>query len=285
MKRFFNIFLTFSIIACIMLLSACSNDKDNDNAEFENPEYYLALGYHYITFDNYSTIIYDNTNNDKTIVANNKIMLPHNSKFSISFNLSSNTNFVSSNSNFINFETGKILSGFTDGTTNYNIYQNEIILKDNITLSATFENFKTAGVAIVSMIDSETQKPDLSKSFNNMPNLDDLLYYYSKDSSFESFASDNNKINSNTGYITTITSLENNKFELNIYLETYLETTKVYAYLILIDDNNCYYFFEKEFGDDFMNEILTFDNISNANCNIHKINLSLSYDLSTRDEY
>ncbi len=285
MKRFLNIFLSLVIIAFIFTLPACSNTDDDDNSNTANKEYYLALGYHSITLDNYTDIVYGNANNDKVTIDESTIMLPHNSKFSITFNLSNNTNFVFNNSNYICFETGKVLSNFTDGTNTYDIYENEITLKTDISISATFENFRTAGIAICPLTDNETQKPDITKKFNTFPTTPNLLCYYSTDSSFESFENNNEKIVATTVYLTTPIALQNNKFELDICLETYLDTTKVYAYLVLIDENNCFYFFEKEFGTDFMNETLVFDNLSNANSNISKIKLSLSHDLSTREEY
>lgn len=287
MKRFFNIFLSLVIISLIIILPACSNNDDGDNNSNANEEYYLALGYYSITFDKYSSIIYDNKNNDKVMISDSKIMLPHNSKFSIAFNLNNNSDFKFNNSNYINFSTGKILSTFTDGNKFYDIHDNSITLKNNLEITATFENFKVLGVAIFPITaNNETSIPNLSGSFD-MPPTDykDLLYYYSKDSSYESFANDTSQIVSKTTYKTTTTLLQDNKFELNICLETFLDTLSVQSYLILEDNSNNFYFYQKSFDDDFINTPVVFDNLSNPNSNIHKITLSLSYDLTTRDEY
>ena len=279
MKRFFNIFLSFVIIALMIILPACSNNDNDDSNLNANEEYYLALGYHSITFDKYSTIIYDNTNNNLVIIDENKIMLPHNAKFSVSFNYESNPDFKLNNSNYINFNTGKILTGFTNGTKFYNTYNNLLTLKNNLSISATFENFKTLGVAILPVTNKNVNKlPNLSAAFDTLPTShQDLLYYYSKDASYESFVNDTNQI--------TASLLHNNKFELDICLETYFDTISVNAYLVLKDESNIYYFFEKPFEEDFINKPLVFDNLSNSISNIDKITLSLSYDLSTKDEY
>ena len=110
MKRFFNIFLSLVIIALIIILPACSNNNDDDNNSTANEEYYLALGYHSITFDKYTTIVYNNENNDKAVISETKIMLPHNSTFSVSFNTESNTDFQLNNSNYINLLPNPFLS-------------------------------------------------------------------------------------------------------------------------------------------------------------------------------
>ena len=120
---------------------------------------------------------------------------------------------------------------------------------------------------------------------NDINNYKDLLYYYSKDGSYESFANDTSQIVSKTTYKTTTTLLQDNKFELNICLETFLDTLSVQSYLILEDNSNNFYFYQKSFDNDFINTPVVFDNLSNPNSNIHKITLSLSYDLTTRDEY
>ncbi len=287
MKRFFNIFLSFVIIALIMFLPACSDDNnDNDSNSNANEDYYLAIGYHSITFDKYSTIIYENTENNLVVINDNKIMLPHNAKFSISFNLEKNTDFELNNLNIVNFKLGKNLSGFTDGTKIYDIHNNQITLKNNLTISAIFEDFKTLGVAIFPIIsDDETSIPTFSGIFDELDTLDkNLLLFYSKDASYESFATNNSQIIAKTSYTITATLLQNNTFELNICLETYFDTISIDAFLILKDNSNNYFFYHKPFDDDFINTPLLFNNLSNPNSNINKITLYLSFDLSTTDD-
>ena len=286
MKRFFNIFLSLVIIAVILILPACSNNDDDSSNSTANEEYYSALGYHSITFDKYTNIIYNNENNDKAVISETKIMLPHNSTFSVSFNTESNTDFHLNNSNHINFKTGKILSTFTDGSKNYDIHNNSIVLKDDLNISATFENFKTLGVAIFPIANDLDSAPDLSGKFSEISTIhSNLLYYYSKDATYESFANDTNQIVSKTSYLTTAIPIQNNKFQLDVCLEIYFDTISVNAYLILKDESNNYYFFEKAFDDDFIDTPLVFDNLSNTYSNIDKITLSLSHDLTTKDEY
>ena len=214
-------------------------------------------------------------------------MLPHNSKFSIEFNAENNSDFELNNSNYINFKTGKILYSFTDESKNYDIYNNSVTLKNNLNISATFKDFKVLGVAIFPVTNSnQNEIPTLLGKFDSVSSINsNLLYYYSKDGSYDSFANDTNQIAYKTTYNTTATLLQNNKFELEICLEIFFDTTSVYSYLILQDSSNNYYFFNKNFEDDFINNSIIFDNLSSPNSNINKITLSLSYDLSTKDEY
>ena len=288
MKRFLNIFLSFIILCLIIVLPACSNKDNNNSTNSSNEEYYLALGYHSITFDKYSTINYDNSQNNLVNISENKIMLPHNAKFSISFNLEDNPEFELNNSNIINFNTGKILSGFTNDNDNYEINNNSITLKNNLNISAVFDNFKTLGVALFPITEeNSTLLPTLSGKFNSITNIepDNLLYYYSKDGSYESFENNNNQIVSMATYHTTTNLLQNNTFELDIWIEIYFNTTAVNAYLILEDGANNYYFYQKDFADDFINNSLNFESLSNENSSIEKIKISLTYDITTKDEY
>ena len=207
-------------------------------------------------------------------------------KFSVSFNTENNVDFTLNNSNYINFSTGKILTSFTDGTKIFDINTNLITLKNNLNISANFENLQVLGVAIFQIIENYTSLPNLSGKFDELPSdQPNLLYYYSKDASYESFANSTSQIVHKTGYLTTATMLENDKFELDICLEIFVDTININAYLILKDETNHYYFYEKPFSDDFINESLIFDNLLGENNNIKKITLSLCYDLSTRDEY
>lgn len=285
MKRFFSIFLCFLIMLFCPTLSACDNSND-DTPPTANPEYYLAIGYHKITFDRYSKIIYDNENSDKVEVDKNTIMLPHNSKFKVEFNLENNNNFTLNNSNYINLKDGKILSGFSDGNRTYEI-DNSLTLKNDINISATFENVKPIGIAIYGEMDTpenDNAKELFNGKLTQIPDSDSLLYSYSPTGSYESFVNFEEDIISNATYNMS-TLKTNTTYSIDITFEIFVGTNAVYGYLILKDNNDNFYFFNKDFNSDFENQCLTFDNLSNSNSNISSFSISLCYDLSTSTEY
>lgn len=285
MKRFFSIFLCFLIMSFCPMLSACDNSNDN-TPPTANPEYYLAIGYHKITFDRYSKIIYDNENSDKVEVDDNTIMLPHNSKFKVEFNLDDNTDFELNSSNYVNLSEGKILSGFSTSNKTYEI-DNDLTLKNDINISATFENIKPVGVAIYGEMDTPENneaKAIFNGKLSQIPDSDLLLYAYSPTGSYESFVNFEENIISNSTYIIS-TSKANNSVSIDITFEIFVGTNAVYGYLILKDENNNFYFFNKDFDTDFENQCLTFSNLSNNNSDNLNFSISLCYDLSTSAEY
>lgn len=286
MKRFFSIFLCFLIMSFCPMLSACDNSNDN----FEptaNPEYFLAVGYHKITFDRYTKIIYDNKNFDKVEIDDNTIMLPHNAKFKIEFNLENNTDFVLNSSNYVNLKESKILSGFSDSNKVYEVNTNNLILKNDINIFATFNNTKPVGVAIYGKMDTPENiedKPLFSGTLDKIPDSDSLLYIYSTTGSYESFINFEENIISNATYKISVPTT-NNSFSIDVTFEIFVGTTAVYGYLILKDDDNNFYFINKDFDTDFENQCLTFDNLSKNNLNASNFSISLCYDLSTSAEY
>lgn len=180
---------------------------------------------------------------------------------------------------------GKVLSGFSIGNKTYGIDSN-LTLKNDINISATFENIKPVGVAILTTLEDDNSlesNVSLTGKFDEFPQtFSNLLYFYSSTGTLESFNSKNILTNS-TYQVSTIAHEDN--FDLNLKLEVFIDTISVSINLILADENNNFYFLTKSTETDFVDNEIIFNNLANDTSKLNKISLTLCYDLSSANEY
>lgn len=260
-------------------ISACSK---NDNVEVLNEDYYSALGYHSITIDEYATISSDK--NNLVVISKTKYMAKHNSTINVLFNIETNSDFIQNNGNVINFKEGQLLSGFQINANFYNTENASIIVKENLEIKSVLSNFNAVGIAINSICNRTPTKLDLSNKIENIENtLEDCLYFYANSPAIEDFSEDN--LITNTTIKSSIENLQNNMFNLIISAEIFNDTTEVYIYIILRDENNDIYLYETEFKTNYLNEEIVINHFSNENSMLNAIKLTLSHDITVKDEY
>lgn len=273
-------------ILCVICFTftACSK-KSNDN-DSVNEEYYSALGYHKIEFDSYTNIVYDA--DDKVTISETKIMVPNNAEISLAFNAESNTSFTYNNGTYINFSEGVLLSGFKTEDTTYETTNTTIVVKDNLTVSAEFVNFKSIGIAIY-LTTSKNEVVDIPSGKLEYLQIDanNPLYFKAPEVSINGFNQSTLLINnnSNTALKTKVTSIENNKFKVESKIEVYIETVTATVCLILTDKNSKIYLYKTDPITNIESSKTTFDNLSNKNSNLESLSVELSYDVSTTPEY
>lgn len=283
MKKILKTLLCFILICTSFICVSCSNkNDDNENGEnVANKEYYLNLGYHSVTFDNYVTVSSESEN--KIVVSSTEIMVPNNSDISLEFNLSKNSSFEFSNGNYVNFSEGLILSGFEVGEKFYEVNNATLKVKEDITISAKLNKFKTVGIAVYA-IDNLSTSPEIpSGKMDNISIVNENpLYFYANSVSASGFNESN--INTNTELSTSVTLLEDNKFSAQIFMAIYEETLAVKINLILSDEESNIYLFEFEYDGAFWNTPITIENLDNKNSNLSSLTLILGNDINNEYE-
>ena len=254
MKTISKYLLCFLFIFSIIFVASCSKNKTKapETTPVPNEEYYAMLGYHTITFDTHTKILYEGE--DKVVLENNKIMLPNNSTISLEYDLENNSNITLNHNNYFDFINGKVLVGFKSNDTSISLTDTTFKVKENLNISADFIDFDIIGIANYQIRPDFDLSIDISGRYTNLENmLKDTVYFYTTNSSVENFQ-DSKLISNGTEDVYT-TTISENKFKLNVELEIFMETTDITIYLIIKDANNGYYLFEaqssvKEFTDD-----------------------------------
>ena len=281
MKNFLKKLICFTLIISSLMATSCSKKNNDNDKDDVNKDYYYALGYHLITFDRYTSITTDSEN--KVVVSDTEIMIPNNTEVSLEFNLSNNNNFALSNENYVSFSDGLVLSGFTVGEKFYEVHETTFKVKSDITISAKLNKFKTVGIAVYA-IDNLLFQPEVETgklSSISVMNQNPLHFFTTTSVSPSGF--DISNISTNTALSTHATSLENNKFKVNVSMAIFVETIDVKINLILSDEESNIYLFENEFDGDFWNKPISIKNLSNKNSNLDEFILTLGFDVT--DEY
>ncbi len=272
--------LCLCLISIIFIVSGCSKNNDTTTEEpTKNKEYYTLLGYHTITIDNYVKITADETV-DLVSISKTELMVPNNSKVTISFDLENNKDFSFNNENYINISSGLVLSSFNYDEAIIDNGSTKTIKKD-VSISANLESFKILGIAVFA---ASSNSPDLSPysgKFQSPSDFNSLLYFISEDDTADSFKTD--KVSTNT-IVKVSSNTSNNKLEAVADIEVYAETTTAYIYLILKDSSDNYYLYKSD-NTLSLNESLTIDSLSSENSKLNKITIFVSDDISTKDTY
>ncbi len=283
MKKFLNLILCFvvAIIACA--LTSCSDGSKNNGQNTQNEEYYRAIGYHSITYDKYISIISDKEN--IVSITTTKCMVKHNSKITITHNETLDDDFVSNNGNFVNFKTGIVLSSFKVNDKTYETNDATITVKNDLEIESNLSNFHTLGVAINAICNRTPEKLDLSHKFDNIETqLENCLYFYASDPQIQNFSQDN--LIASTSIISSTENIPySDQFNLVVSAEIFTDSSDVFIYLILRDSENKFYLHEIEVGSNFLDKEITISKLSNNNSNLNKIKLTLSHDITVKDEY
>lgn len=272
--------LCLCLISIVFIVSGCSKNDDTTTEEpIANKEYYTLSGYHTITIDNYTKITADETV-DLVSISKTELMVPNNSKVTVSFDYENNKDFSFNNENYINISSGLVLSDFNFDETNIDNNSTKTIKKD-VSISANLESFKILGVAVFA---TSSDNPDLSPYSGKLQSTNDfnsLLYFITEDDSADNF--ETNEVSTNT--IVKVTSnISNNKLEAVADIEVYAETTTAYIYLIIKDSSDNYFLYKSD-NTLSLNESLTIDSLSSDNSKLNKITIFVSDDISTKDTY
>lgn len=285
LKKYIKIFI--GIASCFILLfvscffASCSNNSNDTDSESPNEIYYRNLGYHSITFDKYANITSDE---EIVSISETKIMVANNTTITVNFNLESNIKFSENNGNFVNFEDGLIFSNFKINSDIHEIENNSIVVKKDLTIETNLNNFVTLGVAINSICDLTPTKISRTGKFDNINTiLNNLLYFYANDSSISAFENDN--LISSTTINSSTETISNDRFNLIISAEIFNDTSEIFLYLILEDSDKNYYLYKVNTPQTFLDNEITISNLSNSNSKLSSIKLTLSHDITVKDEY
>ena len=282
MKNILKTTLCFILCVICFTFTACSKKSNDDNSV--NEEYYSSLGYHKIEFDSYTNIVYDA--DDKVTISETKIMVPNNAEISLAFNAESNTSFTYNNGTYINFSEGVLLSGFKAEDTTYET-TNTIVVKDDLTVSAEFVNFKSIGAAIYLSTTNNSPEVPSGKLEYLQIDANNPLYFKAPEISPDGFNETilNNNNNSNVRLKSKVTLSENNKFKVESIVEYYIEAISATVCLILTDSDSNIYLFTTETVNNIESTKIVFENLSNKNSNLEYLSVKFSIDISTTPEY
>lgn len=283
MRKYFKSILCILMCVIALNLSSCSNkNKDNNEEELlAKIEYYYALGYHKISFDNNVKIAVDEEKH--VVLSESIIMAQNNTDISISFNNENNPNFSLSNDNFANFETGLILSGFNVNEIFYEISDATFKIKTDVTISAKFNRFKTIGVAVYNISD-DFPTVDIPKGkFDTLStSIENPLFFYATELTQSAFSKNN--LEANTELESTVTTNNDGTFSVYVHMSIYLETTDVKICLILYDEENNSYFSSFNHTGEFRDTDIEIDGLNNAYSSLKLITLKLGTS-DIQDEY
>lgn len=294
LKSLFSLFLilfVFVSVGCSENNSDTPNSQDTPTTPTINEEYYKKLGYHTITYD--SNILIECTDENVVIIDTTKIMTPNNTSITIKFNETQNTGFENNNGKYINFSNGTYLSGFSVNTLTYNGNSSTIKVTTDLTISAKFTNFKTIGAAAYAIIPEDEES---SKFKNNefdelltfdgnqiSTTLNNMFYFYATNLSLENYQTD--KLKNNIVLASKTTIVDSQKFNANVAIEFPIDANEVYAYLLLVDENNNLILYFIENSQTVIGKSFEKSNISNSNSNLNSITIKLVADITTTDEY
>lgn len=283
MKNILKTTLCFILCVICFTFTACSKKSNDDDSV--NEDYYSALGYHKIEFDSYTNIVYDA--DDKVTISETKIMVPNNAEISLVFNAESNTSFTYNNGTYINFSEGVLLSGFKAEDTTYETTNTTIVVKDDLTVSAEFVNFKSIGVAIYLSTTNNSPEVPSGKLEYLQIDANNPLYFKAPEISPDGFNETilNNNNNSNVRLKSKVTLSENNKFKVESIVEYYIEAISATVCLILTDSDSNIYLFTTETVNNIESTKIVFENLSNKNSNLEYLSVKFLIDISTTPEY
>lgn len=272
----FVVIITFSCISC------SDDSNENESANTLNEEYYSALGYHTIEFDSYLTISCEDEN--MITINSQKVMVPNNTNITLNFDTENNDNFVKNNKNFINFSEGTILSGFIVNENHIDIENATIKVKENLTISSNIISFEIVGLAYDQIVTATQNNIDCSGKFNSITDaVSTLKYFYTSSCKISEF--NNSKVTSNGTQNLSASQTQDSKFKLDAEIEIYIETIDINLYFILKDSNNNFYLIETDKSKTSLTSPFTLTDLSSQNCKLDQITISLSTDITTKNEY
>ena len=280
MTKFINKLTTvcsiFAIVLCCFI--GC---KNNNNKTSPTADYYAKLGYHKVTYS--SDITFD-TNSDSIVIIDSTTFMakPNTIITPLSVNHNNKQILITSDvqRETIDFENSTYLAGLnidSDFIT-FSAATNGILVNKNISISLCYSNFKTIGVAFYNISDVNTNANNfyanphyvqtlLTKHDNQLDSSDDhLLCVYQLGGLNHTNPS---ALKSNVAFKTN--NFTSTNFELTI--EIFLETKKMFSYLLLEDENQNYYLYNK--AETSPPTSITFENSN------YQFKINTTYDLTT----